>query len=226
MWLMRGRVRSVNVATEPRRVSARAGRSGIDKRPTDLVTIRDPGPRAGGEGSGVVGDTIVDRRHHGGELQAVYAVAREELDAWAAELGRVLPDGMFGENLTTEGIDIDAAVIGEQWEFEGGVVLRACAPRIPCATFAGHMGERGWVKRFATRGRTGVYLAVERQGVLRAGETFTVSGRDEDGPSVMELFRATMGDRDLAVRLLDSGRLPESLATKLAASLPTRDIDH
>ena len=90
-------VRSVNagLATVPgmKRPSA------IRKHPVDAIEVRDPGPKRGGLGSGVVGDGIGSRRHHGGETQAVYAVAREEMDWWGAELGRDLADGMFGENL-------------------------------------------------------------------------------------------------------------------------------
>jgi len=86
-------VRSVNAG-----VLTRVGRrnSGIRKHPVDRIEVRDPGPKHGGLGSGVVGDEIGSRKHHGGETQAVYAVAREELDWWGAELERVLPDGIFG----------------------------------------------------------------------------------------------------------------------------------
>ena len=125
--------------------------------------MRDPGPKRGGLGSGVVGDDVVSRKHHGGSRQAVYAVAREELDWWGATLGRELVDGMFGENLTTQGLDVDAAVVGERWRV-GSALLEVTGPRIPCATFRAWMGEPGWVRRFTERGRTGAYLAVVERG--------------------------------------------------------------
>jgi MOSC domain-containing protein YiiM len=68
-------------------------------------------------------------------------VAREELDWWAGGWGRELGNGIFGENLTITELDVD-----------GAVVLEVTGPRIPCRTFAGHMGERGWVRRFTERG--------------------------------------------------------------------------
>ena len=128
--------------------------------PVELAHLRAPGPKHGGLGSGVEGDFLGDTRHHGGDYQAVYAFAREELDWWAAQLGRDLPNGMFGENLTTSGLDVDGALVGERWAVGDEVVLEVCGPRIPCATFAARMGERGWVKRFSEVGRTGAYLSV------------------------------------------------------------------
>ena len=135
-------VLSVNAgALEPVPGLRRANGSGIHKRPLDRIEVRDPGPKRGGLGSGVVGDAIGSRKHHGGETQAVYAFAREELDWWGGELDRELAHGMFGENLTTVGLDVDAAEIGEQWRV-GTALLEVCGPRVPCATFAAHMGER------------------------------------------------------------------------------------
>ena len=148
-------VLSVNAgALEPVPGLRRANGSGIHKRPVDRIEVRDPGPKRGGLGSGVVGDAIGSRKHHGGETQAVYAFAREELDWWERELDRELGNGMFGENLTTVGLDVDAAEIGEQWRV-GTALLEVCGPRVPCATFAAHMGERRWVKRFTERGAGG-----------------------------------------------------------------------
>lgn len=200
-------VRSVNagpLATVPgmKRPSA------IRKHPADAIEVRDPGPKRGGLGSGVVGDEIGSRRHHGGETQAVYAVAREEMDWWGGEIGRDLADGMFGENLTTTGIDVDAAEVGEQWRV-GPTLLEVCGPRVPCGTFAKHMAEPRWVKRFAERGRTGAYLAVREPGTIRAGDPIEVVHRAGHGLTVPMFFRAAMGDKELAAVFLDAQVLPK-----------------
>ncbi len=168
-------MRSVNVGGARGGIRRRGGETAIDKRPVASVQVRDPGPKRGGLGSGVVGDDVVSRKHHGGSRQAVYAVAREELDWWGAALGRDLADGMFGENLTTSGLDVDGAVVGERWRV-GSALLEVTGPRIPCATFAAWMGERGWVRRFTERGRTGAYLAVVEPGVVGAGDAVEVVG--------------------------------------------------
>jgi MOSC domain-containing protein YiiM len=182
--------------------------SGIRKRPVDVIEVRDPGPKRGGLGSGVVGDAIISRKHHGGTTQAVYAVAREELDWWGGHLGRDLADGMFGENLTTVGVEVDTAEVGELWQV-GGTLLEVCGPRIPCATFAKHMAEPRWVKRFAERGRTGAYLAVREAGVITAGDPVEVVHRPGHGLSVPMFFRAAMGDKELAAVFLDAQVLPQ-----------------
>jgi len=199
-------VRSVNVGGARSGIRRRGGDTAIDKRPVASVEVRDPGPKQGGLGSGVVGDDVVSRKHHGGSRQAVYAVAREELDWWADELGRDLRDGMFGENLTTQGLDVDGAVVGERWRV-GSAVLEVTGPRIPCATFAAWMGERGWVRRFTERGRTGAYLAVVEPGVLGVGDAVEVLGRPEHGLTVPEVFAAFTGDGEVAARVLAEGVL-------------------
>ena len=170
-----------------------------------LVEVRDPGPKRGGLGSGVVGDEIGDRKHHGGSQQAVYAYAREDQQWWEGELGRPLAPGAFGENLTTVGVDTTHALIGEVWRLDD-VVLRVEVPRIPCATFAGHMGVPQWVKRFSAEGRTGAYLSVVRPGTFRSGVTIEVE-RPEHDIDLLLSFRAAMGDLDAARRVLDAGVL-------------------
>jgi MOSC domain-containing protein YiiM len=217
-------VRSVNVGRPRDGIRPRGGRTAIDKRPVATIEVRDPGPKRGGLGSGVVGDDVVTRKHHGGSHQAVYAVAREELDWWGALLGRELPDGMFGENLTTLGLDVDAAVIGERWRV-GSALLEVAGPRVPCATFAAWMGERAWVRRFTERGRTGAYLAVVEPGVVSAGDALLVESRPGHGLSVPEVFRAFTGDVDLARRVLAAGVLGRDDHASLERRLARRAGD-
>ena len=165
--------------------------------------MRAPGPRRGGQGSGVVGDFVGDRRHHGGDRQAVYAFAREELDYWAARLGRDIPAGWFGENVTTTGIDVDACLIGERWHI-GSAVLEVSGPRVPCRTFEVRMGIRGWMAQFAEHARTGAYLAVLQAGSMRYGDVITVTDRPEHGIDTPTVFHALWGDRDAARRVVDA----------------------
>lgn len=219
-------IRSVNAGPVVDAAHAGIGRSAIDKRPVGTAELRAPGGKSGGLGSGVVGDGIADRRDHGGDTQAVYAVAREELDHWAEELGRDLPDGMFGENLTTTGLDVDGAVIGSRWGVGETVVLRVCGPRIPCRTFAGHMGEPRWVKRFTERGRTGAYLAVETPGEVHSGDEVVVLGSPAHGVIVPTAFRALMGDLDAARPVLDAGCLDPVEHAELADFVARRQRSH
>lgn len=215
------RIRSVNVGTPREGIGSKGRITGIDKRPAQRVEVRDPGPKHGGLGSGVVGDEVCARKHHGGSRQAVYAVAREELDHWGAELGRTLTDGTFGENLTTEGLDVDGALVGERWQV-GEVLLEVAGPRVPCANFAAWMGEKGWVRRFVARGRPGAYLAVLEPGWVEPGQHVEVVSRPDHDITVPTVLRAWFGDTAQARRVLDAGVLAGEEHDELARLLARR----
>ncbi|WP_189311962.1 MOSC domain-containing protein [Streptomyces brasiliensis] len=203
-----GRAQAVDYTDQPE------GLTGIDKRPVDgLVRVAAPGPKGTGAG-GVAGDAVCDLRHHGGDDQAVYAVAREDLDDWERELGRTLGNGAFGENLTTEGLDVSGALIGERWRIGSAVVLEVTCGRIPCRTFQAHVGERGWVKRFTRKGAPGAYLRVIEPGEIRAGDLVEIVHRPDHGVTVALQFRAETTERELLPRVLDAGTAlhPEALA--------------
>jgi MOSC domain-containing protein YiiM len=189
------RVLSVNRGQEADLViGGQPARSAIDKRPADGPV--EVGPL------GLDGDTVADKVDHGGLEQAVYAYGREDLDWWTEQLGRELRNGMFGENLTTAGIDVSAALIGEIWR-AGPVVLQVTSSRIPCNTFKAWMGEEPhWVKRFAAAGRPGAYLRVLTPGAVAAGDDLEVLSRPGVAVTVAESMRAFYGDRDLMSRLL------------------------
>jgi MOSC domain-containing protein YiiM len=202
-------VLSLNVGGSTPSADTWTGETGIDKRSVEVATLRAPGPKRGGLGSGLVGDFIGDPKHHGGDRQAVYAFAREELDYWETRLGGPLASGSFGENLTTSGVDVDASQIGDRWAIGDDVVLEVTGPRIPCRTFAAWLGLRGWVKTFAQVGRTGAYLSVVTEGEVRAGDEIWLVSRPEHDIDVPTTFRAFMGDLDAAERVLAVGCLPE-----------------
>jgi MOSC domain-containing protein YiiM len=188
------------------------GSTGIDKRPVD--------GRVRAEGAGLTGDVICDTKNHGGYDQAVYAYAREDAAWWVAELGRELPFGAFGENLSTSGVDCTGAVIGERWQV-GGAVLEVSRPRIPCRTFAGFWDVPNLVKRFTQRGLPGAYLRIIVEGDLGAGDPVEIIDRPAHGVTIGEVFRALTGDRSLAPRLLEAPELPASVrerARKMVAA--------
>ena len=190
------------------------GVTGIDKRPVEgPVLVSAPGPK-GTAGSGLAGDVVCDLKHHGGDDQAVYAFAREDLDDWERELGRTLANGCFGENITTDGLDVSGALIGERWRIGPAVVLQVTSGRIPCRTFQGHLGEPGWVRRFTRKAATGAYLRVIEPGEIRAGDAVEILHRPGHGVTAAMEFRATTTERELLPRLLAAGDdlHPEALA--------------
>ena len=196
-------VLSVNLARVRPNAAKDVATTGIDKHPADgPVDVRAPGSKADGLGSGLVGDHIGDRSSHGGDDQAVYAFQREDLDEWERRLERELPNGFFGENLTTLDLEINDARIGERWRIGSEVVLQATAPRIPCATFRGWMGEKGWAKTFTAAGRPGAYLRVISSGTISTGDPIEILRRPDHDVSIGLVFRATTTERQLLPRLL------------------------
>ncbi|WP_099051715.1 MOSC domain-containing protein [Mycobacteroides salmoniphilum] len=187
--------------------------TGIDKRPTDsAVAVRAPGEVGDGAGSGMGGDAIGDGSVHGGDDQAVYAYAREDLDWWQGELGRELANGQFGENLTTRDIDVTGAKIGEQWHVgTDGLVLEVSSPRIPCRTFAAWLDEKGWVKTFTVQAVPGAYLRVVSPGAVRQGDRITIGNSPDHDVTVGLAFRALTREPALLPQLLDVPALPEHI---------------
>lgn len=183
------RLLSVNVTADLHEGAPWTGsdrRSGIDKRPF-------PGPRMLA-GDSVEGDSVINRKHHGGPWQAVYAYAREDAEWWEGQLDITIPAGGFGENLTTSGLDITNAVIGEKWRI-GGATLQVTVPRIPCRTFAGFWERTDLVKIFTAASRPGSYLRIVEQGEVNAGDAIEVIERPADAATIAEAFACRTGDR-------------------------------
>ena len=182
--------------------------TGIDKRPVDgPVHVTAPGPKGTGA-VGLAGDRVYDLAHHGGTDQAVYAYAREDLDAWQPELGRVLPNGVFGENLTTAGLDVNGALIGERWRIGREVVLEVTCSRIPCGTFQGWLDRGGWIKRFTQAAVPGAYLRVITPGEIKADDPIEIIHHPNHDVTVALQFRAVTTEPDLLPRLLAADALP------------------
>ena len=162
------------------------GKTGIDKRSvTGAITFAQ---------EQVANDVIVDRQAHGGYDQAVYAYAREDADWWEKEIGISIENGRFGENLTTFGIDVNAAVIGEQWEI-GSVILEVSQPRIPCRVFAGFWQRPTLIKEFMAAGKPGTYLRIIQEGEITAGDEIKVIKVPSHGVTIADIYAAKNGER-------------------------------
>ena len=192
--------------------------TGIDKRPVEgPVQVSSPGPK--GDGTvGLAGDRVFDVRHHGGPDQAVYAYAREDLDYWESALARTLPNGVFGENLTTAGADVTGALIGERWRVGADVVLEASCPRIPCGTFQGWLEREDWIKLFTRAALPGAYFRVVAPGFISAGDPVEILHRPDHEVTISLAFRALTVEPELLPRL----RAVEALAAERKAQVRAR----
>jgi MOSC domain-containing protein YiiM len=194
-------VLSINVG-KGRPIASKSGVSGIDKRPTeDSVEITAPGPG----GSGLAGDTICDTKNHGGADQAVYAYANEDLEAWSVELGRPFGPGAFGENLTTLGLDVTGARIGERWQVGTDCILQVTCPRVPCRTFAVWLDDQGWIRTFTARAVPGAYLSVIQPGHVASGDPITIVHRPAHDVTIGLSFRALTAEPHRLPELLVAG---------------------
>ena len=162
------------------------GQTGIDKRPI-FGPVRF-------ENNHVDGDVIGDKSAHGGYDQAVYAYAREDADWWEQEIALTIENGRFGENLTTQGVDVSAAVIGERWRI-GSVILEVSQPRIPCRSFAGFWKRPTLIKEFMAAGRPGTYLRIIQEGEITAGDEIEIIHVPSHGITIADVYAAKNGER-------------------------------
>jgi MOSC domain-containing protein YiiM len=192
---MGGSVLSVNVA-EIREIPR-----GGEMVPTGIWKVPVEG-RVAVRGVNVAGDEQADRSVHGGPDKAVYAYAREDTDWWEGELGRELPHGVFGENLTLRGVDVTGALIGERWRI-GSVLLEVSEPRFPCWKLGARFGDPKMLKRFAAARRPGAYLRIVEEGELAAGDAVEIAARPDHGLTIEGFATAFLEDRDSLRRLLE-----------------------
>ncbi|HEY6889360.1 MAG TPA: MOSC domain-containing protein [Solirubrobacter sp.] len=204
-----GSLVSVNVG-KPRQISTRRGQamlSAIVKEPV-LGRVRV-------EGVNLAGDDQADRSVHGGPDKAVYAYAREDIDWWEEISGAELASGVFGENLTTLGIDVSGSIIGERWAL-GSVVLEVCQPRLPCSKLGIRFGDLRMVKAFAKASRPGAYMRIVQEGELGVGDEVTVVSRPDHGITLAMTADAVLKDPSLVPKVLLAPELSFELRQELS----------
>jgi MOSC domain-containing protein YiiM len=197
-----GTVLSVNVG-RPREFeyNGRPAKSAIWKSPVaGRIAVR---------GVNLAGDDQADRKAHGGPDKAVYAYAAEDARWWGHEIGRALGHGEFGENLTTEGIEVNDALIGERWKI-GSAVLEVSEPRIPCWRLGVRMNDRLFPRRFTEAMRPGAYLRIVGEGEVEAGAEIRVVGRPDQGLTIRDVFRIYTRDHREAGRLIAVPQMSEA----------------
>jgi MOSC domain-containing protein YiiM len=159
--------------------------SGILKRPTDasvLITTE-----------GLTGDAILNRKHHGGPDQAVYAYSVEDYEWWGRQLGATPAPGTFGENLTILGLPTNLA-IGDRI-VAGELVLEATAPRIPCGTLAAVMQDSNFGLAFRKARRPGIYFRVLTEGSVQRGDRATLLPAEGTNVDILALFDIAFASR-------------------------------
>jgi MOSC domain-containing protein YiiM len=200
--LPHGAVVSVNVG----------GARAVERNGEPATTAIWKSPLAGrvrARGVNLDGDEQADRSVHGGYDKAVYAYAVEDTHWWETELGRGIGPGGFGENLTVEGLDLIASVVGERWDV-GTAVLEVSEPRLPCWKLGLRMGDASFPRRFTRAARPGTYLRIVDEGEIGAGDEVRIVSRPDHGFTVGDIWRVYHRDRREAGALLDVPELGAS----------------
>ncbi len=179
--------------------------TGIFKEPVEgRVTVRK---------LNLDGDRQADLSVHGGPDKAVYAYPAEHYDYWRHELpGMKLPWGMFGENLTTEGLLEELVNIGDRFRI-GSSILMVTQPRMPCYKLQVKFGRDDIVKRFLRSGRPGFYFSVLEEGEVSTGDEIELISRDENNITVADITRLYVSEKDnlnLLYRAVEIEALPET----------------
>ena len=137
----------------------------------------------------LAGDGQADLRVHGGADKAVYLYPLEHYAFWAGELGRSdFSHGQFGENFTTEGLLEDEVSIGDVFRI-GMARVQVTQPRSPCFKLGIRMGDENFPVRFTSANRTGFYLRVLEEGMVKAGDAIDRIERATGSMSVRDVFR-------------------------------------
>ena len=197
-----GRILSVNVGS--------VRESEYNGRPAKSAIWKSPVPgRIAARGVNLEGDDQADRKAHGGPDKAIYAYAVEDAWWWEQETGRSLAYGEFGENLTTEGIEVGHALVRERWRI-GTTVVEVSEPRIPCWRMGVRMNDPTFPRRFAQAMRPGAYLRIVVEGNVGSGDEIRVIERPGHGLTIQDVSRIYTRDRNEVKRLLAVPQISES----------------
>ena len=196
--------------TVPRVISLNVGQiRRVEWRGVTVATGIRKSPVAGRvalRGVNFDGDDQADRTVHGGPDKAVYAYAREDYEYWRDVEGIGTEPGLFGENLTVEGLDLSSTIVGERWSV-GSTLLEVAQPRLPCYKLGVRLDDPRFVKRFLAAGRAGAYLRIVHEGDIASGDEVRIVSTPTHGVSLRSMVEA-LQDPSKARALRDVPRLP------------------
>jgi MOSC domain-containing protein YiiM len=191
-------------------------------RPAQSAIWKSPvSGRIAARGVNLEGDQQADRKAHGGFDKAVYAYAVEDQRWWEQQINRSVSYGEFGENLTTEGMEVNDALIGERWQI-GSAVFEVSEPRIPCWRLGVRMNDEMFPRRFSKALRPGTCLRIIVEGDVGAGDEIRVVERPNHDLTIRDVFRIYTRDRNEVARLVAIPQLSESWKGWAAHLVQTR----
>lgn len=143
------------------------------------------------------GDKQADLTVHGGPDKAIYAYPSEHYEYWRHQFpSTTLSYGMFGENLTTEGLMEDMVNIGDQFQIGNSAKVIATQPRMPCYKLGVKFGRMDIIKRFLASGRPGIYFKVLREGEIGAADEIQLISKEKNNVTVKDIVRLYVDDKE------------------------------
>jgi MOSC domain-containing protein YiiM len=201
------RVHSVNIgARKSVEWRGQIVETGIFKYPVDSPILL-------GE-TDVSNDSVVDRKHHGGIDKAVYAYSLNHYPFWKERFPHLdWNHGMFGENLTVDGLDECKMLVGSTYQV-GEAVVQVCQPRQPCMKLGVRFGTQNILKSFVNEPYPGVYFRVLKTGDVKVDDEFQLINEEMDSPSIAEVYGLMYQRQTESVQLIERtlacAFLPES----------------
>ena len=137
----------------------------------------------------VLKDTVIDRVHHAGINKACYLFASDHYPYWKGIYPELNWDwGMFGENLTVEGLDESTMRIGDIYKI-GNVVVQVSQPREPCYKLGVRFGNAKILKEFIDYGYSGTYVRILEEGQVKNGDELILQEKSQNTLTVRECFQ-------------------------------------
>ncbi|MCF8464653.1 MAG: MOSC domain-containing protein [Flavobacteriales bacterium] len=154
----------------------------------------------------VVDDAVVDRKYHGGIDMAVYAYSATHYPYWKVQFPKSdWSLGMFGENLTIEGLDESAIHIGSIYQV-GEAQIQVCQPRQPCFKLGIRFGTQSVLKKYINSSYSGIYFRVMKPGLVNVGDELNLLSTEPNAPTVAEVFSLMYHKKET-----DTGRIENAI---------------
>ncbi len=137
----------------------------------------------------VVNDAVIDREHHGGLNKACYLFSADKYDYWK----KLYPDldwnwGMFGENITIEGLDETKINIGDVLKI-GEVIAQISEPRQPCFKLGIRFNNQKILKDFIDLALPGTYVRILTEGKITKNDDVSIIEKSTKNLTVQNAFK-------------------------------------
>lgn len=166
----------------------------------------------------VENDNVIDRRYHGGVDKACYLYSADHYEFWKAQY----PDldwqwGMFGENLTVEGLNESEINIGDIFKI-GEVEVQVTQPRQPCFKLGIRLENTNAVNKYIEAEMPGVYVRVLAEGKINTGDTIEIIHKSSSNASVKDVYHYLYHPKSNIEKIKKAIEIPE-LAESCRADL-------